>query len=69
MNIVEHVPLWHGEASFGYTLRSGIVGSSGRSILMAKNREGLLLLLLLLLYLFVCLFFFFSFTFSFFFLF
>jgi hypothetical protein len=32
MNIVEHVPLWHGGASFGYIPKSGIVGSSGRSI-------------------------------------
>jgi hypothetical protein len=29
MNIVEHVPLWHGEASFGYIPKSGIAGSSG----------------------------------------
>ena len=26
MNIVEHVPLWHGEASFGYIPKSGISG-------------------------------------------
>ena len=32
MNIVEHVPLWHGGASFGYMPKSGIAGSSGRSI-------------------------------------
>jgi hypothetical protein len=32
MNIVEHVPLWHGGASFGYIPKSGIAGSSGRSI-------------------------------------
>ena len=32
MYIVEHVPLWHGEASFGYIPKSGIAGSSGRSI-------------------------------------
>jgi hypothetical protein len=32
MNIVEYVPLWHGEASFGYMPKSGITGSSGRSI-------------------------------------
>ena len=31
-NIVEHVPLWHGGASFGYIPKSGIAGSSGRSI-------------------------------------
>jgi hypothetical protein len=28
MNIVEHVPLWHGGASFGYIPKSGIAGSS-----------------------------------------
>jgi len=32
MNIVEHVPLWHSGASFGYIPKSGIVESSGRSI-------------------------------------
>ena len=32
MNIVEHVPLWHGGATFGYILKSGVAGSSGRSI-------------------------------------
>ena len=32
MNIVEHVPLWHGGASFGYIPKSVIAGSSGRSI-------------------------------------
>jgi hypothetical protein len=32
MNIVEHMPLSHGGASFGYMLKSGIGGSSGRSI-------------------------------------
>jgi hypothetical protein len=32
MNIVEHVPLWHSEASFGYILKNGIARSSGRSI-------------------------------------
>ena len=32
MKIVEHVPLWHGGASFGYISKSGIAGSSGRSI-------------------------------------
>jgi hypothetical protein len=32
MNIVEHVPLWHGEASFGYVPKRGKAGSSGRSI-------------------------------------
>ena len=32
MNIVEHVPLWHGIASFGYIPKSGIAGSEGRSI-------------------------------------
>ena len=32
MNIVEHMPLWHGGASFGYIPKSGIAGSSGRSI-------------------------------------
>ena len=28
MSIVEHVPLWHGGASFGYIPKSGIAGSS-----------------------------------------
>ena len=32
MNIVEHVPLWHGGATFRYIPKSGIAGSSGRSI-------------------------------------
>jgi hypothetical protein len=32
LNIVEHVPLWPGGVSFGYITKSGIVGSSGRSI-------------------------------------
>jgi hypothetical protein len=32
MNVVEHVRLWHGGASFGYIPKSGIVGSLGRSI-------------------------------------
>ena len=32
MNIVEHVPLWHGGAHFGYIPKSGISGSSDRSI-------------------------------------
>jgi hypothetical protein len=32
MNIVEHLPLWHGGASFGYIPKSGIAGSSGRSL-------------------------------------
>ena len=32
MNIVEHVSLWYGGASFGYMPRSGITGSSGRTI-------------------------------------
>jgi hypothetical protein len=32
MNIVEHVPLWHGGESFGYIPKSIIAGSSGRSI-------------------------------------
>ena len=32
MNIVEYVPLWHGGASFGYNPKSGISGSSGKSI-------------------------------------
>ena len=32
MNIVEHMPLWHGGPSFGYISKSGIVGSSGRSV-------------------------------------
>jgi hypothetical protein len=31
MNIVEHIPLWHGGASFGYIPESGIAGSPGRS--------------------------------------
>jgi hypothetical protein len=32
MNIMEHVPLWHGGASFGYISKSGIAESSGRNI-------------------------------------
>ena len=32
MNIVEHVPLWHGEASFGYIHKSGVNGSLGRFV-------------------------------------
>jgi hypothetical protein len=32
MNIGEHLLLWHGAASFGYIPKSGIAGSSGRSI-------------------------------------
>ena len=32
MNIVEQVPLWRGGASFGDISKSGIGGSSGRSI-------------------------------------
>ena len=32
MKVVEHVPLWHGGASFAYIFKSGIAGSSGRSI-------------------------------------
>ena len=32
MNIVEHVSLWHGGASFGYMYKIGIAGSSSRSI-------------------------------------
>jgi hypothetical protein len=32
MNIVELVPLWHGGASFVYIPKSGIAGSSGRSV-------------------------------------
>jgi hypothetical protein len=32
MKIVEHVPLWDGGTSFGYIPKSGIAGSSGRSI-------------------------------------
>ena len=32
MNIVEHVPLWHGGASFRYIAKSGIAGSSGKCI-------------------------------------
>jgi hypothetical protein len=32
MNIVKHVPLWHGGTYFGYISKSGIAGSSGRSI-------------------------------------
>jgi hypothetical protein len=32
MNIVEHVPLWHGGISFEYISKSGIAGSLGRSI-------------------------------------
>jgi hypothetical protein len=32
MNIVVHVPLWHGGASFGYIPKGGIAGYSGISI-------------------------------------
>ena len=32
MNIVEHMPMWYGGASFGYISKSGIAGSSGMSI-------------------------------------
>jgi hypothetical protein len=32
MNIAEHVPLWYGGAFVEYMLKSGIAGSSGRSI-------------------------------------
>ena len=32
VNIVEHVPLWYGRASFGYMPKSVIAGSSGKSI-------------------------------------
>ena len=32
MNIVDHVPLWHGGVSFEYIPKSGISGSLGRSI-------------------------------------
>ena len=32
VNIVEHVSLWYGRKSFGYMSKSGIAGSSGRSI-------------------------------------
>ena len=32
MNIVIHLPLWHGGSSFGYIPKSGIAESSGRSI-------------------------------------
>jgi hypothetical protein len=32
MNMVEHVPLWYIKASFWYTFKSSIAGSSGRSI-------------------------------------
>jgi hypothetical protein len=30
--IVEHMPLWHSRASFGYIPKRGIAGYSGRSI-------------------------------------
>jgi hypothetical protein len=32
MNKMEHKSLWYGGASFGYMPKSGIAGSSGRSI-------------------------------------
>jgi hypothetical protein len=32
MNILEHVPQWHGGTSFRYIPKSDIAGSSGRSI-------------------------------------
>jgi len=31
MNIVKHVPLWHGGASFGYIPNGGITKSLGKS--------------------------------------
>jgi hypothetical protein len=31
MNIVEHLPLWHTGATFGYISKNSIVGSSSRS--------------------------------------
>jgi hypothetical protein len=37
MNIMEHMPLWHGGTSFGYIYKSGVTGSSGRCI---KSVEG-----------------------------
>jgi hypothetical protein len=32
INIVEQLSLWYGGTSLGYILRSGIAGSSGRTI-------------------------------------
>ena len=32
MNILEHMSLWYGEASFKYKPSSGIAGSSGKTI-------------------------------------
>jgi GTP cyclohydrolase I len=32
MNILEHMPLWYGRASFGYMPKNGIVGFSGRTV-------------------------------------
>ena len=32
MNMVEHLSLWYGGATFGYMLNNGIAGSSGRTI-------------------------------------
>jgi hypothetical protein len=31
MNIIEHMPLWHGGPSISYIPKSGIAGCSGRS--------------------------------------
>jgi hypothetical protein len=40
MNIVEHVSLLSVGVSFGYMPRSGIAGSSGRTILISIERDA-----------------------------
>jgi hypothetical protein len=54
MNTVEHVSLWHGEASSGYTPRNGRAGSSwnpqidfqsGCTSLQSNNNGGMFLFL------------------------
>jgi hypothetical protein len=40
INIVEHVSLWYDGASFGYIPRSGIAGTSGKTIYnFLRNRQ------------------------------
>jgi len=40
MNVVEHVSLWYGGASFAYMLRNSIAESSGRTISnILRNRQ------------------------------
>jgi hypothetical protein len=40
MNMVEHMSLWYGGTSFGYKTKSGIAGSSGRSISGSSLNTG-----------------------------